>query len=326
LPDNSDPLFQRPKINAYFLNDMLETFDLLKKFDALTAIENLSLRIEKGEMVGLVGPDGAGKTTLMRILSAILAPTSGTATVAGFDIVKDSERLKAKIGYMPQRFGLYEDLTVLENLNFFSEVYQLTKEKKKEKYVEVFRFSQLEPFKNFLAGNLSGGMKQKLALSCVLLHTPEVLILDEPTRGVDPISRRDFWSILFEQRKKGMTIFISTSYMDEAERCQRVAFLDGGRLIAYEPPLQLKQKMKGVLFELVSEKSREAKSFLEKEEEVMNVSLFGEKVHFTLEDEKILEDLKVKLQNAGIEILSLNKIEPSLEDVFISLKQAEEKD
>ncbi|MCJ7459742.1 MAG: ABC transporter ATP-binding protein [candidate division Zixibacteria bacterium] len=305
---------------------MLETFDLLKKFDALTAIENLSLRIEKGEMVGLVGPDGAGKTTLMRILSAILAPTSGTATVAGFDIVKDSERLKAKIGYMPQRFGLYEDLTVLENLNFFSEVYQLTKEKKKEKYVEVFRFSQLEPFKNFLAGNLSGGMKQKLALSCVLLHTPEVLILDEPTRGVDPISRRDFWSILFEQRKKGMTIFISTSYMDEAERCQRVAFLDGGRLIAYEPPLQLKQKMKGVLFELVSEKSREAKSFLEKEEEVMNVSLFGEKVHFTLEDEKILEDLKVKLQNAGIEILSLNKIEPSLEDVFISLKQAEEKD
>lgn len=326
MPDNSDPLFQRPKINAYFLNDMLETFDLLKKFDALTAIENLSLRIEKGEMVGLVGPDGAGKTTLMRILSAILAPTSGTATVAGFDIVKDSERLKAKIGYMPQRFGLYEDLTVLENLNFFSEVYQLTKEKKKEKYVEVFRFSQLEPFKNFLAGNLSGGMKQKLALSCVLLHTPEVLILDEPTRGVDPISRRDFWSILFEQRKKGMTIFISTSYMDEAERCQRVAFLDGGRLIAYEPPLQLKQKMKGVLFELVSEKSREAKSFLEKEEEVMNVSLFGEKVHFTLEDEKILEDLKVKLQNAGIEILSLNKIEPSLEDVFISLKQAEEKD
>jgi ABC-2 type transport system ATP-binding protein len=303
---------------------MLETFDLVKKFDSLTAIVNLSLRIEKGEMVGLVGPDGAGKTTLMRILSAIMAPTSGTGTVAGFDIIKDSEKLKEKIGYMPQRFGLYEDLTVMENLDFFSEVYQLTRDKKKEKYEEVFRFSQLEPFRNFLAGNLSGGMKQKLALSCVLLHTPEILLLDEPTRGVDPISRRDFWSILFEQQKKGMTIFISTSYMDEAERCQRVAFLDGGRLIAYEPPLQLKQKMKGTLFELVTEKSREAKSFLEKDREALGVSLFGEKVHFALKDEKILEDLKVRLRNAGIEVSSLKKIEPSLEDVFISLKQAGE--
>jgi len=269
----------------------------------------------------LVGPDGAGKTTLLRILSAIMAPTSGTGTVAGFDIVKDSEKLKAKIGYMPQRFGLYEDLTVMENLDFFSEVYQLSSDTKKEKYEEVFRFSQLEPFKNFLAGNLSGGMKQKLALSCVLLHTPEILLLDEPTRGVDPISRRDFWSILFEQQKKGMTIFISTSYMDEAERCQRVAFLDGGRLIAYEPPLQLKQKMKGTLFELVTDKSREAKSFLEKDGDSSGVSLFGEKVHFTLKDEKILEDIKIRLRNTGIEVSSLKKIEPSLEDVFIALKQ-----
>jgi ABC-2 type transport system ATP-binding protein len=302
---------------------MLETFDLLKKFDALTAIENLSFKIEKREMVGLVGPDGAGKTTLLRILSAIMAPTSGTATVAGFDIVKDSEKLKEKIGYMPQRFGLYEDLTVQENLDFFSEVYQLTREQKKEKYAEVFRFSQLEPFKNFLAGNLSGGMKQKLALSCVLLHTPEFLLLDEPTRGVDPISRRDFWSILFEQQKKGMTIFISTSYMDEAEKCQRVAFLDQGRLIAYEPPLQLKQRMKGTLFELISYKRREAKSFLKKEEKVMNISLFGERMHFTLKDEGILEGLRVKLESAGIEVSSLEKIEPSMEDIFISLKQEE---
>jgi ABC-2 type transport system ATP-binding protein len=300
---------------------MLETFDLVKKFESLTAIKSLSLKIEKGEMVGLVGPDGAGKTTLLRILASIMAPTSGTATVAGFDIVKDSEKLKEKIGYMPQRFGLYEDLTAQENLDFFSEVYQLTREQKKGKYAEVFRFSQLEPFKNFLAGNLSGGMKQKLALSCVLLHTPEILLLDEPTRGVDPISRRDFWSILFEQQKKGMTIFISTSYMDEAERCQKVAFLDQGRLIAYEPPMQLKQRMKETLFELVSDKSREVKSFLENGGEAQRVSLFGEKVHFTLKDEKILEDLKIRLGNSGIEVFSLRKIEPSMEDIFISLKQ-----
>jgi ABC-2 type transport system ATP-binding protein len=304
---------------------MLETFDLVKKFESLTAIENLSLKIEKGEMVGLVGPDGAGKTTLLRILSAIMSPTSGTATVAGLDILDDSEKLKEKIGYMPQRFGLYEDLTVQENLDFFSEVYELTKEKKKEKYAEVFRFSQLEPFKSFLAGNLSGGMKQKLALSCVLLHTPEILLLDEPTRGVDPLSRRDFWSILFEQQKKGMTIFISTSYMDEAERCQRVAFLDQGRLIAYEPPLQLKQRMRGTLFELVTDKSREAKSFLEQYKEALGVSLFGEKVHFALEDEKILEELKVRLAEAGIGVFSIKKIEPSMEDIFISLKQGVEK-
>jgi ABC-2 type transport system ATP-binding protein len=300
---------------------MLETFDLVKKFESLTAIKSLSLKIEKGEMVGLVGPDGAGKTTLLRILASIMAPTSGTATVAGFDIVKDSEKLKEKIGYMPQRFGLYEDLTAQENLDFFSEVYQLTREQKKGKYAEVFRFSQLEPFKNFLAGNLSGGMKQKLALSCVLLHTPEILLLDEPTRGVDPISRRDFWSILFEQQKKGMTIFISTSYMDEAERCQKVAFLDQGRLIAYEPPMQLKQRMKETLFELVSDKSREVKSFLEKDRESLGVSLFGERVHFTLKDEKILEDLKARLKSEGIGISSLKKIEPSMEDIFISLKQ-----
>ena len=305
---------------------MLETFDLVKKFESLAAIENLSLRIEKGEMVGLVGPDGAGKTTLLRILAAIMAPTSGKASVSGFDVVKDSERLKEKIGYMPQRFGLYEDLTVQENLDFFSEVYQLTREQKKEKYTEVFRFSQLEPFKNFLAGNLSGGMKQKLALSCVLLHTPEILLLDEPTRGVDPISRRDFWSILFEQQKKGMTIFISTSYMDEAERCQRVVFLDQGKLIACESPVQLKQRMRGALFELASNKGREAKAFLEKNRDALSISLFGEKVHFVLEDEKILEALKVRLINGGIEISSLKKIEPSMEDVFISLKQEGKKD
>ena len=263
---------------------MLEISNLLKKFESIIAIDNLNLKIEKGEMVGLVGPDGAGKTTLMRILSAILLPTSGTARVAGYDIIKEPEKLKERIGYMPQRFGLYEDLTVMENLNFFSDIYQLTREKKEEKYKELFGFSQLEPFKDFLAGNLSGGMKQKLALSCVLLHNPEVLLLDEPTRGVDPISRRDFWGILYEQQKRGMTIFISTSYMDEAERCQRVAFLDKGELIAYDTPLRLKKIMEKALFELSCDKRREARTFLEKVEGVSGVSIFGEKIHFTVKD------------------------------------------
>jgi len=302
---------------------MLETFDLVKKFDSLTAIENLSFKIEKGEMVGLVGPDGAGKTTLMRILSAIMAPTSGTATVAGFDIVKDSEKLKAKIGYMPQRFGLYEDLTVQENLDFFSEVYQLTRKKKNEKYEEVFRFSQLEPFKNFLAGNLSGGMKQKLALSCVLLHTPEILLLDEPTRGVDPISRRDFWSILFEQQKKGMTIFISTSYMDEAERCQKVAFLDKGKLSAYQTPSNLKKMVKWTIYELSCDKVREAKTFLLKEGKILAAPLFGDKIHFPLEEEKYLENIRILLKDKGIDIFSLRRIEPSMEDIFVFFQHKE---
>jgi ABC-2 type transport system ATP-binding protein len=300
---------------------MLEILNLQKKFDSVIAIDNLNLKIEKGEMVGLVGPDGAGKTTLMRILSAILPPSSGTASVAGYDINIESEELKERIGYMPQRFGLYEDLTVLENLNFFSELYQLSREKRKEKYKELFGFSQLEPFKDFLAGNLSGGMKQKLALSCVLLHTPDVLLLDEPTRGVDPISRRDFWGILYEQQKRGMTIFISTSYMDEAERCQKVAFLDKGELIAYDTPLKLKKIMEKALFELSCDKRREARTFLEKEEGVSGISIFGEKIHFTLKDEKILEEIKSKLKDKGIVISSLKRITPSLEDIFILLKQ-----
>lgn len=300
---------------------MLEILNLQKKFDSVIAIDNLSLKIEKGEMVGLVGPDGAGKTTLMRILSAILLPTSGTASVAGYDINKESEKLKERIGYMPQRFGLYEDLTVLENLNFFSELYQLSREKRKEKYKEVFGFSQLEPFRDFLAGNLSGGMKQKLALSCVLLHNPEVLLLDEPTRGVDPISRRDFWGILYEQQKKRMTIFISTSYMDEAERCQRVVFLDKGKLIAYDTPIRLKKIMEKALFELSCDKRREARTFLEKVEGVSGISIFGEKIHFTVKDEKILDDIKSILRDNSIVIFSLRRIAPSLEDIFILLKQ-----
>jgi len=302
---------------------MLEILNLQKKFDSVIAIKNLNLKIEKGEMVGLVGPDGAGKTTLMRILCAILPPSSGTASVAGNDIIKEPEKLKEKIGYMPQRFGLYEDLKVLENLNFFSELYQLTKEKRKEKYKEVFGFSRLEPFKDFLAGNLSGGMKQKLALSCVLLHNPEVLLLDEPTRGVDPISRRDFWGILYEQQKKGMTIFISTSYMDEAERCQKVAFLDKGELIAYDTPLKLKKIMERALFELSCDKRREARSFLEKEEGVSGVSIFGEKIHFTVKDEKILKEIRSRFEDNDIVIFSLKRITPSLEDIFISIKQKE---
>jgi ABC-2 type transport system ATP-binding protein len=302
---------------------MIEIFNLFKKFESTTAIKNLNLKIEKGEMVGLVGPDGSGKTTLMRILSAILPPTSGTTSVAGYDINKESEKLKERIGYMPQRFGLYEDLTVLENLNFFSELYQLRREKRKEKYKEIFGFSQLEPFRDFLAGNLSGGMKQKLALSCVLLHTPDVLLLDEPTRGVDPISRRDFWGILYEHQKKGMTIFISTSYMDEAERCQKVAFLDKGELIAYDTPMKLKKIMEKALFELSCDKRREARSFLEKEEGVSGISIFGEKIHFTVKDDKFLDNIKSKLEENSIVIFSLKRITPSLEDIFILLKQEE---
>ncbi|MDH4223158.1 MAG: ABC transporter ATP-binding protein [candidate division Zixibacteria bacterium] len=300
---------------------MLEILNLLKQYGSLVAVDYLNLKIEKGEMAGLVGPDGAGKTTLMRILSAILPPTSGSARVAGYDIIRDAEKLKEKIGYMPQRFGLYEDLTVLENLNFFSELYQLSKKQKDEKYKEVFNFSQLEPFKDFLAGNLSGGMKQKLALSCVLLHTPEVLLLDEPTRGVDPLSRRDFWRILFEQQKRGITIFISTSYMDEAERCQKVAFLDKGRLIAYGTPKKLKEIMNEFLYEISCDKTREAKSVLEKVDGISGISIFGEKIHFTLREEKLLANIKNKLKDTGVEILNLRRIEPSLEDIFIFLKQ-----
>jgi ABC-2 type transport system ATP-binding protein len=227
----------------------IKAVGLTKKFASNVAVNELSLEIEEGEIFGLVGPDGAGKTTTMRLLTGILEPTSGEGWVYGKHILKESESLKDHIAYMSQRFGLYEDLTVMENLNFYADIFGVSIKKRTSRIDRLMDFSNLTPFKNRLARNLSGGMKQKLGLSCALVHTPKVLFLDEPTSGVDPVSRRDFWQILYELLKENVTILFSTSYLDEAERCRRVGLIHKGRLLKCDIPANIKNERKAETLE-----------------------------------------------------------------------------
>jgi ABC-2 type transport system ATP-binding protein len=223
---------------------IIKTFDLTRKFNGSTAVDRLNLEVEEGEIFGLVGPDGAGKTTAMRLLTGILEPTSGEGWIDGKHILKESEALKSHIGYMSQRFGLYEDLTVIENINFYADIYFVPLSERKIRIEQLLGFSGLEPFKGRLARDLSGGMKQKLGLACALIHTPKVLFLDEPTNGVDPVSRRDFWQILYQLLKEKVTIFFSTSYLDEAERCKRIGLIHKGRLLKCDAPAVIKEQLK----------------------------------------------------------------------------------
>jgi ABC-2 type transport system ATP-binding protein len=220
----------------------IKTENLTRRFGALTALDHLNLEVEEGEIFGLVGPDGAGKTTTMRLLTGIMDPTEGQAWVYGKHTVKQAEPLKENIAYMSQRFGLYEELTVMENINFYADVYGIGKEKRGETIDRLLGFSGLLPFKQRYAGRLSGGMKQKLGLACALIHTPKVLFLDEPTNGVDPVSRRDFWGILYDLLKEKVTIFCSTCYLDEAERCRRVGLMHKGKLLRCETPEAIKKE------------------------------------------------------------------------------------
>lgn len=221
---------------------IIKTENLTKRFDAVLAVDNLTIEIPEGEIFGLVGPDGAGKTTSIRLLTGILDPTSGQGWVCGKNIEKESEQVKKNIAYMSQRFGLYEDLTVHENINFYSEIYCVAPKEKKKRIDKYLEFAGLTQFKKRLAGNLSGGMKQKLGLACALVHEPKVLFLDEPTNGVDPVSRRDFWQILYQLLSEKVTIFFSTAYLDEAERCKRIALMHKGKLLRCDNPAQIKKE------------------------------------------------------------------------------------
>ena len=220
----------------------IKAVGLTRKFDNITAVDDLSFEVQEGEIFGLVGPDGAGKTTTMRLLTGILDPTSGEGWVYGKHIVKEAETLKDNIGYMSQRFGLYEDLTVMENIDFYADIYRVSGKERSSKIEHLLGFSGLTPFKGRLAGKLSGGMKQKLGLACALIHTPKVLFLDEPTNGVDPVSRRDFWNILYDLLKEKVSILFSTSYLDEAERCKRVGLIHKGKLLKCDTPEAIKKE------------------------------------------------------------------------------------
>jgi len=261
--------------------DAIEIKNLTKSFDDMTAVDGLSLSVGEGEIFGLVGPDGAGKTTTMRMLTAIMEPTSGDAWVAGYHIVKEGEAIKETIGYMSQRFGLYPDLTVMENIDFYADIYEVPRRGRSVKVDELLAFSNLTPFKKRMAGKLSGGMKQKLGLACALIHTPKVLFLDEPTNGVDPVSRRDFWRILYQLLRENVTIFVSTAYLDEAERCNRLALLNKGKLLALGTPDEVKKLMQGTIYEIRTSEPRRASLLLREKLDGDSVGLFGRRgAHF----------------------------------------------
>jgi ABC-2 type transport system ATP-binding protein len=306
----------------------IQTDHLTKRFGDLTAVDGLTLSVDEGEIFGLVGPDGAGKTTTMRLLTAIMEPSGGEAWVVGRHTVRQAEEIKKNIGYMSQRFGLYADLTVMENIHFYADIYDEPRRGRQEKIDRLLRFSNLTPFRRRLAGNLSGGMKQKLGLACALIHTPKVLFLDEPTNGVDPVSRRDFWQILRQLLATKVTIFISTSYLDEADRCDRVGLMDRGRLIACDTPDDVKKLMRGAILEIRMDDPRPAVPLLRRQLPEATVGLFGERLHVvSLDPERTAAAAQTILSAAGLRVSGVRTIEPSLEDVFISVlgrKEGEE--
>jgi ABC-2 type transport system ATP-binding protein len=298
----------------------IQTNNLTKKFGSLTAVSHLNLEVKPGEIFGLVGPDASGKTTTLRMLCGILPPDEGEARVAGRDIRKEAEALKEKVGYLPQRFGLYGDLTVLENIDFYADLYEVSKNERKGRIERLLRFANLEPFGKRKAQDLSGGMKQKLGLICALIHTPQILFLDEPTTGVDPLSRRDFWMILYDLLREGVTILFSTSYLDEAERCSRIGLIYQGELLIADTPGAVKAQIAGTVLELRMENHQKGIKILEGIESLRNLVLSGDKIHILVDDphegERVIrEGLKPK----GMEILSLTVVRPSLEDAFVSI-------
>jgi ABC-2 type transport system ATP-binding protein len=298
----------------------IRTHQLRRSFGERVAVAGLDLDVQPGEIFGLVGPDGAGKTTTMRMLTGILPPSGGSAEVAGCDVARDSEKLKDQIGYMSQRFGLYPDLSVAENIAFYADIYGVPRRELAARTERLLGFSNLTPFKHRLAGNLSGGMKQKLGLACALIHTPRVLFLDEPTNGVDPVSRRDFWRILYQLVRDGVTLFVSTAYLDEAERCNRLALLHEGRLLGLGTPDEVKRLMPGALLEIRTSAPRRTATLLRQHLHGASVGLFGDRVHVATRDPASAEaETRRHVAAAGFELFSIKPIEPSLEDVFIAV-------
>jgi ABC-2 type transport system ATP-binding protein len=290
-----------------------------RSFGASRAVRGLTFDVAPGELFGIVGPDGAGKTTTLRMLAGVLPPTSGDAQVLGVSVARDPERVKPHIAYMAQRFGLYHDLTVRENLEFYADLYRVPRAERPARLERLYRFSRLAEFEDRLAGQLSGGMKQKLALSCALVHQPSVLLLDEPTFGVDPISRRELWLILHQMVAEGMTIVMTTSYMDEAERCDRVALLHEGAVLALDTPAAIQRRLEGTLFDVRGAEPRHLRAALRGLPGVRRASLFGDAVHAVTVAGVTSQALFAALRDAGFAGASVEPLRPSLEDAFIEL-------
>ena len=294
---------QLPIVNCQLLN---------KKYGETVALKNISFEVSKGEIFGLIGPDGAGKTTLFRILTSLVLADSGTAFVDGLDVVKDYVELRKHIGYMPGRFSLYQDLSVEENLKFYATIFNTTVQENYHLVKDIYQY--IEPFKDRRAGKLSGGMKQKLALSCALIHKPKVLFLDEPTTGVDPVSRKEFWEMLRRLKEEGITIVVSTPYMDEANLCDRIALIQNGNIFSIETPANIVKQFKKKLYKVESDNNYALLEELRKNPAVDSVFMFGDNLHVTFNGEWTMENGQWTVNNC-----QLSEIQPSVEDCFIAL-------
>jgi ABC-2 type transport system ATP-binding protein len=304
------------------LDLIIETRGLTKRFGRLTAVDDLDLAVKRGSIFGLVGPDGAGKTTTLRMLCGAMAPTSGTALVAGFDVVLQTELARLQLGYMPQSFSLYPDLSVQENLEFFANIYEVPAALRQARMDKLLEFSRLADFRGRRSEHLSGGMKKKLALACTLIHEPRVLLLDEPTTGVDPVSRRELWHILYELLRSGVTVLVTTPYMDEAERCNRVGFLMAGRLLVSGTPSELADLPKRMVIELKARPRKVMQAVARGAAGVDNIQIFGDRLHLLAVDPAaVMAGLREALEREGAQILTLRIVRPSMEDVFMHLAQ-----
>jgi ABC-2 type transport system ATP-binding protein len=301
--------------------------DLERRFGSFVAVNRVSFEVAKGEIFGFLGPNGAGKSTTIRMLCGILAPSGGAGTVAGFNIRTEAEKIKAHIGYMSQKFSLYEDLTVEENIDFYSGIYRLPPEKKQERKEWVIEMAGLDEHRHSRTAILAGGWKQRLALGCAILHEPPIIFLDEPTSGVDPISRRRFWDLIYELAGRGVTVFVTTHYMDEAEYCDRIGLIYRGELIAIGSPEALKTElMPEEVLEVLCQRPQDAMGEIEKVPGVQEVALFGKGLHVVAEDgEATAAAVRSLLRERGYEIERVEKIVPSLEDVFVSLIEARDR-
>lgn len=300
------------------LQSAITVSGLTKAFSGVKAVENLSFEVRAGEIFGLVGPDGAGKTTTLRMLAGVMSPDSGAATIAGFDVVRDPEGVKLHLSYMPQRFGLYEDLTVRENIRFYADLFGVVRADREERSVQLLKAAGMAEFSARLAGQLSGGMKQKLGLVCALIHRPKVILLDEPTTGVDPVSRRDFWRILYSLVAEGVAILTSTAYLDEAERCHRVALLNQGKLLFLDTPAKLKTRLPGGVVSVTSMDPRQVREKLEKAEGISSLVLTGDGVHLVVDDTKRrMSEYEGILKSAGVPFDSIRQVTPTIEDLFV---------
>ena len=294
--------------------------NISKSYKNVAAVKDISFEVKPGELYGLIGPDGAGKTTLFRILTTLLVADKGQAKVAGYDVVQDYKNIRHSVGYMPGRFSLYQDLTIEENLNFFATIFGTSIEENYDLIKDVYE--QIEPFKNRRAGKLSGGMKQKLALSCALIHKPKVLFLDEPTTGVDPVSRKEFWEMLKRLQQKDITILVSTPYMDEAALCDRIALIQEGKILEIDSPEAIVKKFPKKIYDIYASNMYGLLTALKDFEHAHSVFPLGEFVHYTDKREGFdSNELKIYLENKNLQDVSISLTEPDIEDVFMELSR-----